>query len=314
MVAFLSHKFIVFWTSGNLRCHFDSFTLIRQKGIAMSTLEKAIALAAEAHAGQVDKAGQPYILHPLRVMFRLQDPQQQIAAVLHDIVEDTSITLETLAQLGFSPVVVGAVDALTKRKGENRTDAALRAAADPIALAVKLADNAENMDISRIPSPTPKDLARIEEYRKVREILLGARNPVAEDSVATKSIAVAIVVRGGRVLVQQRYRAAVGMVFEFPCGSVDDGETFEEAAMRELSEETGVTGCSHVCTSNGETSDGRMIGHVILDCSPEQQPRMVNPARRQTFYWYRYSEIPVDRFPAADQKFICSKLKAYLQP
>ncbi len=278
----------------------------------MATLEKAIALAVEAHAGQVDKAGQPYILHPLRVMFRLQDPQQQIAAVLHDIVEDTSVTLETLAQLGFSPAVIAAVDALTKRKGETRIDAARRAAANRIALAVKLADNAENMDLSRIPSPTQKDHARIEEYRKVREILLAACKDLAGDKAIIKSIAVAVVIRDGKVLVQQRYRAAAGMVYEFPCGAVDAGETFDEAAMRELREETGLTGCSHVCTSAGVSGDGRRIGYVVLHCSSEQQPQMVNPARKQTFYWFDFSEVPVDEFPAADQNFIRSELKKYL--
>ncbi|PKL46535.1 MAG: hypothetical protein CVV42_16020 [Candidatus Riflebacteria bacterium HGW-Riflebacteria-2] len=278
----------------------------------MATLEKAIALAAEAHAGQVDKAGQPYILHPLRVMFRLQDRQQQIVGVLHDIVEDTSVTLETLAQHGFSPVVIAAVDALTKRKGETRIDAARRAAADKTALAVKLADNAENMDLSRIPSPTQKDHARIEEYHKVREVLLAAGKDVAGETAATKNIAVAVVVRDGKVLVQQRYRSTAGMVYEFPCGSVDAGETFEAAAMRELREETGVAGCSHVYTSAGVTGDGRKIGYVILNCSPGQQPQMINPARKQTFYWFGFSEVPVDEFPAADQNFIRSVLKKYI--
>jgi len=278
----------------------------------MATLEKAIALAAEAHAGQVDKAGQPYILHPLRVMFRLQDSKQQIVAVLHDIVEDTPITLEILAQHGFSPDVIAAVDALTKRKGETRIDAARRAAADPIALAVKLADNSENMDLSRISSPTDKDYARVEEYRKVREILLAARNNGVEEKVAPRGIAVAVVVRGGKVLVQHRYRSVAGMVYEFPCGSVDQGETFEEAAMRELREETGLTGCKSLSTICGESRDGRKIGYVILNSDSEQPPRMVNPARKQTFYWFAFSEIPVDEFPAADQDFIRSELKKYI--
>lgn len=138
----------------------------------MSTLERAIAIAAEAHAGQVDKAGQPYILHPLRVMQRVNTPAERIAAVLHDVVEDTPVGLEQLAARGFDPEVVAAVDALTKRPGESRVDAARRAAANPVARVVKLADNAENMDLSRIPHPTPKDHARVEEYRQVRAILL----------------------------------------------------------------------------------------------------------------------------------------------
>jgi GTP diphosphokinase / guanosine-3',5'-bis(diphosphate) 3'-diphosphatase len=138
----------------------------------MSTIERAIALAAKAHAGQVDKAGQPYILHPLRVMLRVTTEEERIAAVLHDVVEDTPITFEELQAQGFSESVVDAVRALTKLPGEGRMAAAERAAANPISLTVKLADNAENMDISRIATPTEKDFARLREYEAVRALLL----------------------------------------------------------------------------------------------------------------------------------------------
>lgn len=138
----------------------------------MSSLEEAIAIAARAHAGQVDKARQPYILHPLKVMLRLQATDERIAAVLHDVVEDTPITLDDLRAAGFSPAVLTAVNALTKRPGETRLQAAARAAADPVARAVKLADNAENLDLSRIENPTEKDYARLREYEQVRALLL----------------------------------------------------------------------------------------------------------------------------------------------
>ncbi|MBK8068912.1 MAG: HD domain-containing protein [Rhodanobacteraceae bacterium] len=138
----------------------------------MSSLEEAIAIAARAHAGQVDKARQPYILHPLKVMLRLQATDERIAAVLHDVVEDTPITLDDLRAAGFSSAVLTAVDALTKRPGETRLQAAARAAADPVARAVKLADNAENLDLSRIENPTEKDYARLREYEQVRALLL----------------------------------------------------------------------------------------------------------------------------------------------
>lgn len=138
----------------------------------MATLERAISLAADAHAGQVDKAGQPYILHPLRVMLRVDTDEERIAAVLHDIVEDTPITLEHLAQEGFSDAILKAVEALTKLPGENRLEAAARAAENEIACAVKLADNTENMDLSRIANPTEMDYARLKEYESVRALLL----------------------------------------------------------------------------------------------------------------------------------------------
>lgn len=137
----------------------------------MSTLERAIEISAAAHAGQVDKAGQPYILHPLRVMLRVNELHARMAAVLHDVVEDTPVTLAELIAEGFPHEVVVAVEALTKRPGETRLEAAARAAANPIARVVKLADNAENMDLSRIAHPTEKDFARLEEYKAVRELL-----------------------------------------------------------------------------------------------------------------------------------------------
>lgn len=138
----------------------------------MSSLERAIAIAAEAHAGQVDKAGHPYILHPLRVMLHVEGDYAQMAAVLHDVVEDTSVTLDQLVNEGFPQAVVAAVDALTKRPGETKLMAAERAAKNAIARVVKLADNADNMDLSRIPNPTEKDFARLEEYKAVRQLLL----------------------------------------------------------------------------------------------------------------------------------------------
>lgn len=138
----------------------------------MSTIERAIEIAARAHAGQLDKGGQPYILHPLRVMLRVSGDSERMAAVLHDIVEDTDITLENLIQEGFAAEVVLAVQALTKKPGESRLEAAARAAANPIARTVKLADNAENMDLGRIANPTEKDLSRLKEYEQVRALLM----------------------------------------------------------------------------------------------------------------------------------------------
>lgn len=140
----------------------------------MATLERAIELAAAAHAGQVDKAGQPYILHPLRVMLRVTGEYERMAAVLHDAVEDTPLTLAQLTGAGFPAEVVAAIEALTKRPGESRMQAATRAAANPIARVVKLADNAENMDLGRIAAPTEKDFARLEEYKQVRTLLLAS--------------------------------------------------------------------------------------------------------------------------------------------
>ena len=140
----------------------------------MSTLEKAIALAATAHAGQHDKGGEPYILHPIRVMLRVKGDYARMAAVLHDVVEDTAITFDQLALEGFPEAVMEAIRALTKFPGESRLQAAARAACNPIAPQVKLADIADNMDMTRIPNPTDKDIARQREYAAVRDLLVSS--------------------------------------------------------------------------------------------------------------------------------------------
>ena len=138
----------------------------------MATLESAIQLAAKAHAGQQDKAGKPYILHPIRVMLSVSTTEEQIAAILHDTVEDTSVTFEQLSEAGFSAEIISAIRALTKLDGESRVEAARRAVKHPIARQVKLADVKDNLDISRIPHLTDKDHARLDEYKLVQEILM----------------------------------------------------------------------------------------------------------------------------------------------
>ncbi len=138
----------------------------------MPTLERAIEISAKAHTGQIDKAGQPYILHPLRVMMAVTGTDEKIVAVLHDVVEDTSVTLADLSDEGFAKTVIAAVFAITKTERESRLDAAKRVVLNPIARAVKLADLTDNMDLKRIALPSEKDLARMEEYKQVREILI----------------------------------------------------------------------------------------------------------------------------------------------
>lgn len=146
------------------------------------SLEDAIALAACSHQGQTDRAGQPYLLHPLRVMLslgRLATEAQRMAAVLHDVVEDTPVTFEQLRALGYPEEVVEAVDALTKRPDEQNDymKAIRRLSANPIARRVKLGDLADNLDLSRIAQPTEKDFARFEKYREAKSFLEGLENP-----------------------------------------------------------------------------------------------------------------------------------------
>ena len=132
----------------------------------MSTLERAIAIAANAHAGQTDKAGVAYILHPLRVMLMLETEAERIVGVLHDVVEDTAVTYEDLRVAGFTEEILAALDSVTRRDDEDYEAFVLRAGQNPIGRRVKLADLKDNSDLSRIPSPTEKDYARLEKYRR----------------------------------------------------------------------------------------------------------------------------------------------------
>src|SRR5690242_15994599 len=124
----------------------------------MSTLERAIVIAAEGHSGAEDKGGAPYILHPLRLMLSLSSPDERIVAVLHDVCEDCpGWTFERLGAEGFSNQIITALDSVTKRPGENYEAFIRRTAANPIGRRVKLADLADNSDIRRISEPTDRD-------------------------------------------------------------------------------------------------------------------------------------------------------------
>lgn len=140
----------------------------------MPTVEHAVALATRAHAGQVDKAGAPYIAHPLRVMAGVDGDDAKMVAALHDVVEDCGWTLEALRAEGFSDAVIAGVDAVTRRPDETYEAFVRRAATDPLGRAVKRADLIDNCDLSRIAHPTQKDHARIDKYRAALAILEGA--------------------------------------------------------------------------------------------------------------------------------------------
>ena len=133
----------------------------------MATLARAIVLAAEAHQHQQDKAGAPYILHPLRMMLRMHTADEMMAAVLHDVLEDTPKTLGDLRNEGFSEDVLAAVNAVTHQEGETYDDYLARAAANPIARKVKRADLEDNMDLKRLHTLTPKDVGCLQRYHRV---------------------------------------------------------------------------------------------------------------------------------------------------
>ncbi len=131
----------------------------------MATIEDAISIAAQAHKGQTDKAGAPYILHPLRLMLKFRDEPSMMAAVLHDVVEDSDWTIERLRESGFPEDVLQAVDCLTRRDDETYDEFIDRVKKNRLAKGVKYSDLMDNLDPDRISEPTDADRARMEKYR-----------------------------------------------------------------------------------------------------------------------------------------------------
>jgi (p)ppGpp synthase/HD superfamily hydrolase len=140
----------------------------------MATLGRAIAIAAQAHQEQRDKAGAPYILHPLRMMAQLRSEPEMIVAVLHDLIEDTPWTLEQLRAEGFSEDMLTAIDCLTRRDDESYEAFIERAGGNQLARRVKLADLEDNMDLRRVAEVADKDLERLRKYHRARQALLAA--------------------------------------------------------------------------------------------------------------------------------------------
>lgn len=130
----------------------------------MPTLEDAIALAASAHAGQRDKMGEPYILHPIRVMLRLKTEDERTVAILHDVVEDTHVTLDELRRLGYSEEIVQAVELLSRREGETYAEFIERVRPNALATRVKLADLEDNMDLRRQIKLGDHEIERLTRY------------------------------------------------------------------------------------------------------------------------------------------------------
>ena len=136
-------------------------------------LEKALAIAIEAHRGQRDRCGAPYITHPLRVMHRLTSTDQQIVAILHDVVEDTPWTFDDLRREGFPEPILEALDCLTKREREPYEDFVRRSVGNELARAVKLADLEDNMDPRRSPASSQQEIDRHAKYVRAWRFLKG---------------------------------------------------------------------------------------------------------------------------------------------
>jgi (p)ppGpp synthase/HD superfamily hydrolase len=136
--------------------------------------DKAMRLAVHAHAGHVDRAGKPYLLHVLQVVSGCGgDLMASTVAALHDVVEDSALTLRDLKEQGFPPLVVDAVDALTRREGEAYEDCIERVSKNVLATKVKRSDLMSNLDVRRLTQVTTADTSRLERYRKAWEKLGG---------------------------------------------------------------------------------------------------------------------------------------------
>lgn len=154
----------------------------------MSNLEKAISIATQAHEGQLDKGGNPYILHPLRVMMALRTTEEMIVGVLHDVVEDCEgkgFGWELLEGEGFSEEVLEGLRSVTKTpeedalikslSGKDRVNAYLqfvvRAKRNPIDRRVKRADIHDNLNVTRVGALDEKDLQRLNQYKQALDLL-----------------------------------------------------------------------------------------------------------------------------------------------
>lgn len=128
-------------------------------------IEIALSVALQAHAGQLDKGGNAYILHPLRLMQRAETLAEKVVALLHDVVEDSDYSFVDLREAGFPPIIVGAVEALTKNSNEKYEQFIERVKSNNIARKIKILDIIDNMDITRLSILSGKDFERLKKYQ-----------------------------------------------------------------------------------------------------------------------------------------------------
>lgn len=226
-------------------------------------LDTAIKIATNAHSGQVDKGGEPYILHPLRVMMALKDEKDKIIAVLHDTIEDTDVTYELLRKVGFDEEIIDGIKSVTRNENESYEQFIERVSLNPRGRRVKLADLDDNMNISRIPNPTEKDYRRLEKYERAKRRL--SCNYKAETVKSIGELKEIIrtnlnVVFYDDMLIAlnnlERYMKLEeqGRLIEFPC-RVGDYAEFSDGSVRPVVFLTK--------SNNGDISIGCQNGHIV---------------------------------------------------
>lgn len=132
---------------------------------------KAMKIAYVAHAGQVDKTGVPYIYHPIHLAESMTEEKAVITALLHDVAEDTDITIDDLAREGFHADILTALTLLTHNPAEEYMDYISRLSTCPLARKVKLADLRHNSDVTRLDAIDEKTARRLEKYRRAIQLL-----------------------------------------------------------------------------------------------------------------------------------------------
>ncbi|WP_313120934.1 GTP pyrophosphokinase [Proteiniclasticum ruminis] len=138
----------------------------REELLKLPEFERALILASFYHSGVLDKGGEPYILHVLRVMLPMETKEEKIIALLHDLLEDTALTAEDLLERGFSSSIVDSVLLLTRNEEEGYEEYIRRLAEDPLSRRVKLSDLKDNQNRERLPEPIrAEDRRRLEKYR-----------------------------------------------------------------------------------------------------------------------------------------------------
>ena len=133
--------------------------------------KKAMQLCFDSHKEQVDKSGMPYIFHPLILAEQMDTEETTIVALLHDVVEDTHVTLEDLRSMGFGETVLEAINLMTHEKGVPYMEYVAAIKKNPIARQVKIADLRHNSTLSRLDSVGQKDLERVAKYNKALDYL-----------------------------------------------------------------------------------------------------------------------------------------------
>lgn len=192
--------------------------------------KRAMRLAYQAHHGQIDKTGLPYIHHVLHVAEQMPDEYTAIAALLHDTIEDTDITLADLVREGFPSEALNAVRILTHDTSVPYLDYIRSLRSNQIAVTVKLADLAHNSDLSRLDTVTSADRERAEKYQKAVDIL------------RITEVVAALIWDGDRFMICQRpAHKARGLLWEFVGGKVEPDETKPQALVRECMEELALT-------------------------------------------------------------------------